>query len=599
MTSVLRAGGSLEILATSRQPTRITGEHRWVIQPLGLPSASSIAVERALASPTLRLLVDRARDADRGFRLTADTVESATELCRGTAGIPLAVELAASWIPALGLAEIRQMLGARVTARVGRTSAPARHASLRTAIEWSTALIAHGDRTLLAATSVFNGTFSLADVCAVCAPELDQRLVAAAIARIVDASLLSVERRPAGRVAYRMLVPIREFFVEERVADGSRDRLEERSTAHYLGRAEQLRRDPHVAVVDLASIDDDIDNLRAAFESGLRQGRGDEVARALVPLNGYFQNRYLAWEARRWLTRALESATDPLARAHALRARSAMAHVTNDLDAALEDAAAALRLFHRLRDETGVAMVVIGTSVLRSARGEWAKGTRSAHRGLRLVGPGGSVSARASAASYLGENLAYSGHVREGIASLREAARLFRRSGEPGRAARALAALTVIAVLAGDEAEATRHGPAAVALARQSGSAHRLAHALGAAASVEARWGDPERARQLLSESQPLIGTNDEDVVFGFLFPAMHLLHRQGRTAEVTVVLQRTEALIVGSGMAYPDLWRHAAGGWVRAARSSRRRAPRRAAGVSVAQTTEELTGLVLSLLAA
>ena len=596
-----RGHGQLRVLATSRSPIESAGGRQVSVEPLVIPGPNRDQPERQhpLASAAMRLFVDRARHSDRGFRVTAETAPIIADLCRGTAGIPLVIELAASWVHALGLAEIRQMLGAGLAAPSRRPSHLMQHDSLHAAIDWSTSLIPAADRELLEAMSVFGGTFGLQDVRAVCAPDEDRRQVAAAIARVVDASLLTVERRPGGRAVYRMLVPIRDYFRDRLAKHAEQDAVTQRFTSHYLRRAESLRDDPHVGVTDLSQIDDEIDNMRAAFEVGLAQGRGDEVARALVPLNGYFFNRYLAWEGRGWLTRTLEQVRDRHARAHVLRARSSLAQVTNDLDAAASDAAAALWAFRSLKDRTGMEMCLIGISILHGVRGEWEAGIRSAKRGRALVGRNGSPSALGSAASYLGDNLVSSGRFREGVVELERAARYFQRSGELGRAAHALSTLTHVAVQNGVEPLARRHAPVAIDLARRSGSSYRLARALGAAAATEARWGNPDGARRLLLEAHPLAGPNEVDTAYDFIFPLLFLLRAWGRWNVLGEALRVAERAIAANGQAYPVSWQRIAAEWKQEMRALGRpddAHPSRRRGT---QTTDELLVRILPLLEA
>ena len=174
--------------------------------------------------------------------------------------------------------------------------------SLRTAIDRSVSLLPAADHRLLAALAIFAGPFSLADAFAVCASESTLREVAGRIARLVEASLLVVERRAHGRAVYRLLIPIREYLQATSPADA--DRVTPFFVDHYLNKAWVWCPDPLQTGADLNDMDDDIDNIREALDSALSAGRGEEAGLAVRALHGYFYDRYLHPEGIRWIERA-------------------------------------------------------------------------------------------------------------------------------------------------------------------------------------------------------------------------------------------------------------------------------------------------------
>ena len=117
VSALINARGPAVVLATSRRPLPVTGSGMWVVAPLDLPATAprpSTAAE-ILASPSIQLFADRAHAADPSFHLGLDTIPIAEEVCRGAGGIPLAIELAASWLPAIGVSELREILGPDLT----------------------------------------------------------------------------------------------------------------------------------------------------------------------------------------------------------------------------------------------------------------------------------------------------------------------------------------------------------------------------------------------------------------------------------------------------------------------------------------------------
>ncbi len=282
--TTLAAGGDLRILVTSRRRLGIEGERVWQLDPLPVPAGSTSKTELSDAATNIavQLFVDRAQAVDRTFALSTNSAPEIIELTNRLAGIPRAIELAARWVPALGITEIVSMLDPTHSAVTGPDGAQVA-GSFREAIDWSLSLLPSEDRTLLEDTAVFNGWFGFSDVEAVCAGGRGRVQLAAAMVRIVDSSLLVAARRNDGSARYRMLVPMREFLIASR--DSGWDGLQEVYVRHYLSKALTRQDDGFSGVADLALIEDDIDNLGASLDIGFDRGRADDVARALVPLN--------------------------------------------------------------------------------------------------------------------------------------------------------------------------------------------------------------------------------------------------------------------------------------------------------------------------
>lgn len=565
---VLERDGPLRILATSRNDLGVEGP-TWGLGPLGVPAATDgagQATATALASPALRLFVDRARSADRSFRLHADTIEVVADVCRSTAGIPLAIELAAGWLPAIAVSDLVHVFGPELGWRDDDAAELVPHASLAAAIDRSLDLLAQRDRALLTQLTVFAGTFSLSDAHVVCKPTEPIRAVAAGIARLVDASLLVVERRPRGRAVYRMLVPIRERLragLDVSAADPTRLAF----VSHYLARAQAWCPDPFALGTDFAGMDDDIGNVRAAFDEALGDGRADDVARGICSLQGYFYDRYLWWECRDWLLKVVDDISDPAVLVQVWEVLGSFAQNVDDRDGAAQYFARAIRLARRIGDRNALAACLPSVAQLRAARGAWVAAQRAAERTLRLLGPRGSPAGRAIATYYLGEAMAYQGRVRQAIPLLLRASRLWRTSGQLHRSSYALSSLVMFAVLADLQRPARSHAPVALQLARAAGSEYRLLRALTASAAYEAAWGDAGVSHRLFVEAHAHLGPADYGRITDFLLPVCFLLRRIGREDWLLVVAREVERAIVMYGTSLSRPWEQVVERWRRDAR--------------------------------
>ena len=145
-------------------------------------------------------------------------------LCRGLDGMALAIELAAARLPSVGLDGLESGLADRLDLLTGGSRLDDRHRSLRSALDWSYALLDEPDQALLRRVSVFAGPFaaaSAADVLAGWAP-VDADGVPSILARLTDHSLLVTIATPGG-TRYRVLETIRQYgaaLVERRRRDG-------------------------------------------------------------------------------------------------------------------------------------------------------------------------------------------------------------------------------------------------------------------------------------------------------------------------------------------------------------------------------------------
>jgi predicted ATPase len=108
----------VRVLATSREPLAVAGEARYRLGPLTLPGGD---LGEAGGSEAVALFADRARQADAQFALTGETGPVVARLVARLDGMPLAIELAAARVEALGVAQLADRLDDRFGLLTGGT----------------------------------------------------------------------------------------------------------------------------------------------------------------------------------------------------------------------------------------------------------------------------------------------------------------------------------------------------------------------------------------------------------------------------------------------------------------------------------------------
>jgi predicted ATPase/DNA-binding SARP family transcriptional activator/pimeloyl-ACP methyl ester carboxylesterase len=236
---MLRESPRLRVLATSREPLGIFGELTRPVPPLDLPDTDATP-ESAAASAAVRMFVARAADAAPDFSLTSANARQVVEICRRLDGLPLALELAATRVRALGVHDLAARLDDRFRVlATRRRGAPDRQQTLRAVIEWSWELLTGPERAVLRRLAPHTAACTLHAAEAVCSGDgVAGADVADLLARLVDRSLL-VRLDTASGSRYRMLETVRAFGLEKLAEAGELETTEAGYAAYYGGLAQR------------------------------------------------------------------------------------------------------------------------------------------------------------------------------------------------------------------------------------------------------------------------------------------------------------------------------------------------------------------------
>jgi predicted ATPase/DNA-binding CsgD family transcriptional regulator len=232
--AVLLSADDIRILATSREPLGLPEEARYRVPPLALPDPDAPA--EAVPAEAVTLFVERARQFDPHVQLDGESRVMVERLVQRLDGMPLAIELAAARIEALGLAQLLDRLDDRfrLLTSANRGMA-ARQRSLEAAVDWSYQLLSEPEQRLFRYLSVFPGPFTLDAAEAVAGTDAELTVL-----RLVDCSLLLPPRTgPDGRSRYSMLETLR-GYAQSRLGQGGEEDAATSALARYALRvAEQ------------------------------------------------------------------------------------------------------------------------------------------------------------------------------------------------------------------------------------------------------------------------------------------------------------------------------------------------------------------------
>jgi predicted ATPase/DNA-binding CsgD family transcriptional regulator len=303
---ILRAAPGVRVVATSREPLSVAGEHVLPVPPLELPPPHAESLAQVSQNDAVRLFVERAAAAAGSFQLTDANRAAVVDVCRRLDGLPLAIELAAVWTRALSPDQIRDRLSDRFTLLTGgsRAALP-RHQTLRAAIEWSYDLLSPAERTMLTRLCVFASRHTLDDVEAVCCSEdLPAAHALDLLSSLLDKSLLGKED-VAGVTCYRLPETMREYARIKLRESGDADTVELRCADYYLSRCEQFAATGRYRLLpSLAWLALEIDNIRAVLRTCVDRGDFLRAAGMATALIWYWITRATT-EGVRWLDELL------------------------------------------------------------------------------------------------------------------------------------------------------------------------------------------------------------------------------------------------------------------------------------------------------
>jgi len=284
IVSLCEEAPEVTLLTTSRHPLDLTDE--WILPLEGLPvPASDAEEEEASASGAVALFLQAARQADVSYVPDRADWPSIARITRLLDGIPLGIELAASWIrtmsPTAIAREVEQTLD---FVSSSRRDGPRRHRSLRAAFGQSWNLLPNESRQALRRLSVFRGGFTA---------EAAQRVAGATLPVLSSLVAHSLLRR-AGTDRYEMLEAVRQYAAERlRVVPEHAATASDAHARFYLEfvavQEASLKRASQRQAVETIALE--IENVRTAWTRAIERRLTEPITRAAMALFLYCDMR--------------------------------------------------------------------------------------------------------------------------------------------------------------------------------------------------------------------------------------------------------------------------------------------------------------------
>ncbi|MGE5249166.1 MAG: ATP-binding protein [Bacteroidota bacterium] len=490
LAAILESAPKVKLLCTSREPLNLRGE--WVFEIGGLPVPKEIHSLTAEADNSVALFIQRARQLNAAFECDEAEAPAVLDICRLVEGMPLAIELAASWVRALSCREIREEIERNMDfLSTTMRDVPERHRSMQAVFDHSWILITPEERRALSALSIFRGGFTRDAAEQVAGANLD------VLSALVAKSL--VQRRGEKRFSLHNLV--RQYAARQLEAEGGTEEAQRRHMAFFARFAETGRQQftGPLITIWLQHMERENDNLRAALDHSLALQDSQTGLRLGAAMWRFWECRGFVDEGRRWLSAVLtmpdcDSEEHALQRARTLNAAGALARIQGDFSQAHRFHEESLALRRRAGDIPGISESLNSLGVLTTFEGQYAAASAYFKESLQLCRELGRKAEIARRLNNLGVATMYQGDYEQSRSLHEETMALYRELGDRHGEAGSLGNLGDVLRYQGQYDRAMQFLTEGLEILREVGDVHGMAVTLGSIARVHLAKGETAEA---------------------------------------------------------------------------------------------------------
>ena len=301
INDLLAGAPQVKLCVTSRERLNLLEE--WVLDVGGLDYPASEVETNIESYPAVRLFLQRAQRVQVGFALSNGP--DVIRICQLVDGMPLALELAASWVRTLSCAEIAAEIERSLDIlETPARNMPTRHRSMRVVLDHSWSLLREDERDVFMSLSVFRGGFRKEAARQVAGATLQM------LSAFVDKSMLRVLTN--GRYDLQELL---RQYAESKLNENQSERalVQDRHSGYYAALMMQrdsalLHQNQKVAVEEIEA---EIDNVRTTWNRAVEQGRWQDIRSAQWSLYWFNHLQGRLGEGEDFFNRAAARATDP------------------------------------------------------------------------------------------------------------------------------------------------------------------------------------------------------------------------------------------------------------------------------------------------
>ncbi len=507
LTEIFENAPSIKFLITSRERLRLKGE--WIVEIKGMEFPKRGSGDGFESYGAVQLFVQSAQRVRPDFVLSEKDKPAVVRICQFVQGMPLGIELAASWIRSLSCREIaieiKRGLDFLTTTL---QDVPKRHQSLRSVFEYSWDLLSTKEKKLFRALAVFQNGFQRE------AAEHVTKMTLRELSSLADKSL--VRRNPQGR--YEMLQIIK-HYAEEKLDEkpSEKEKYNDAHCTYYADLLHQcekgLKGSEQKETFD--QLGEEIENLRAAWRWAIEHGREEEIEKLskslyhLYDIRGWLQEGEQIFRMTAEMFKIKYGTEMPddkkrLRFGKILSRWGGLCRRLSQYEKARELLNESHRIFQKLNARTETVYVLNELGVVAYRLGEYAKARHMHQRALEIRKEWGDELGIAVSLNNLGVIALSIGDYAEAKSLHEQALKIREKKGDRRGLASSMNNLGNVIHKLGENTEAKKLYEKSLAIRKEIGDRIGIASCLNNMGMIAEEIGDYEEAKRLYQESLAL-----------------------------------------------------------------------------------------------